>query len=123
MRLAALGIVALAIVVAVGNWERSSRAAEQSDGMRRVLGTVGELDAPDLSGFRILANFQCLAYERERNSVAYEVCVDSSGRVVEAIDRADGTPQIWSLRDDPTRSDVTVDRALVDRLLRTMTTP
>ena len=118
MKRVALGAVAVALVaVAIGNWERAARGDEQSAGMRSVLETVGPLDSPELRGFRILANFQCLVYERGRNDFALEVCVDPDGRVVEAIDRRDGTPEVWSLRDDPTRSDVRVDRAQVDELL------
>ena len=118
MKRVAIGAVVAALVaVAIGNWERSDRADEQSAGMRGVLETVGPLDSREFRGFRILANFQCLVYERGRNDYALEVCVDADGRVVEAIDRRDGTPEIWSLRDDPTRSDVHVDRAQVDELL------
>lgn len=122
-RLVLAGVAVLAVLVLLGNWERGRRADEEADGMRRVLATVGALDSPTLRGFRILANFQCLVYERGRNDFALEVCVDDDGRVVEAIDRRDGTPEIWSVRDDPTRSDVRVDRAEVDRLLRRMNVP
>lgn len=117
---AVLGVVALALI---GNWERGSRADDQSEGMRRVLELVGPLDSPELRGFRIMVNFQCLVYERGRNDFALEVCVDAGGRVVEAIDRRDGTPEIWSLRDDRESSEVTVDRALVNDLLRRMNVP
>ena len=122
-RLVLAGVAVLAVLVLLGNWERGRRADEEADGMRRVLATVGALDSPTLRGFRILANFQCLVYERGRNDFALEVCVDDDGRVVEAIDRRDATPEIWSVRDDPTRSDVRVDRAEVDRLLRRMNVP
>ena len=122
-RLVLAGVAVLAVLVLLGNWERGRRADEEADGMRRVLATVGALDSPTLRGFRILANFQCLVSERGRNDFALEVCVDDDGRVVEAIDRRDGTPEIWSVRDDPTRSDVRVDRAEVDRLLRRMNVP
>ena len=114
------GVVAVAVI---GNYERSSRAEEQSDGMRMVLEEVGSLDSPNLRGFRIFVHFQCLVYERGRNDFALELCIDDAGRVVEAIDRRDGAPEIWSLRDDRTRSDVVVDRAAVNELLRTMNVP
>ncbi|HZB23866.1 MAG TPA: hypothetical protein VE444_08475 [Gaiellaceae bacterium] len=123
MKRIAIGAVLAALAAAaVGNWERGGRADEQSAGMRRVVETVGPLDSREFRGYRILANFQCLVYERGRNDFALEVCVDADGRVVEAIDRRDGTPEVWSLRDDPTRSDVRVDRTLVDELLDRATT-
>jgi hypothetical protein len=121
-RIAIGALLAALVAAAVGNWERAGRADEQSAGMRRVVETVGPLDSREFRGYRILANFQCLVYERGRNDFALEVCVDADGRVVEAIDRRDGTPEVWSLRDDPTRSDVRVDRTLVDELLDRATT-
>lgn len=112
--------VVLAVLVLVGRWEADRRAETQSRGMARVLATVGSLDDPSLDAFRYLGSFQCLVYERNRNPFALELCVDPSGRVVEAIDRTGPEPRIWSLRDDPERSTVRVDRAEVDRLLRKM---
>jgi hypothetical protein len=106
----------------VGNWERERRADEQVRGMKTVLVAIGPLDGPTLSAFRYLSSFQCLAYRRNDNPVALELCVDAAGRVVEAFDRRSGEPSIWSLRDDPTRSTVHVDRQEFDRLLARMTT-
>ncbi len=114
------GIVLAAVLVAIGRWERSHRAAVQSRGMREVARTVGPLDSPSLDAFRVLGNFDCLLYKRGPNPFALELCVDRSGRIVEAIDRRGGSVRIWSLRDDPTRSTVRVDRAEVERLLDKM---
>ena len=91
--------------------------------MRAVLTEIGPLDSQELRGFRIFARFDCLVYERGRNDFALELCIDDRGRVVEAIDRRDGTAEVWSLRDDPSRSNVVVDRGEVNRLLRRMNVP
>jgi hypothetical protein len=91
--------------------------------MRSVLELVEPLDSPTLRGFRIFSRFECLVYERGRNDFALELCVDDDGRVIEAIDRRDGTAEIWSVRDDPTRSSLRVDRREVNRLLRRMNVP
>jgi hypothetical protein len=115
---AALAVVA--VLVAVGRWERSHRAADQSRGMRKVVAAIGPLDSPSLNAFRVLGSFDCLLYQRGANPFALELCVDRSGRVVEAIDRRGGQVRVWSLRDDPMRSSVRVDRAEVDRLLDKM---
>jgi hypothetical protein len=115
---ASLVVVGLAFA---GNWERDRRADEEVRGMAQVLALVGPLDGPTLNAFRYFQDFQCLAYRRDRNRLALELCVDAEGRVVEAIDRRSGEPKIWSLRDDPTRSNVLVDRGEVDRLLDRMT--
>jgi hypothetical protein len=114
------GIALFAVLVAIGRWERSHRAAAQSRGMREVARAVGPLDSPSLDAFRVLGNFDCLLYKRGPNPFALELCVDRSGRIVEAIDRRGGSVRIWSLRDDPTRSTVRVDRAEVERLLDKM---
>ena len=121
----ALAVAAgLLLLIPVGRWERGRRADDESRGMRGVVAAVGSLDSPTLRGFRVLARFDCLLYERGRNDFALEVCVDDDGRVVEAIDRRGaGDPHIWSLRDDPMSSEVHVDRALVNRLLLRMGVP
>lgn len=113
----------LALLIGVGRWERARRAEEEVRGMRAVVAAVGPLDSPTLRGFRVLANFDCLVYERGENDFALELCVDDAGRVIEAIDRREGDPKISSLRDDPTRSTVRLDRREVNRLLLRMGVP
>ena len=125
-RVAAILLAALLVIVGlvyVGSWERERHADEQARGMGMVLAAVGPLDGQTLSAFRYLQNFQCLAYRRDRNPVALELCFDSEGRVVEALDRRSDEPKIWSLREDPTRSTLRVDRREVDRLLVRMGVP
>jgi hypothetical protein len=117
------GLALVALLVAVGRWERQRRADEEMAGMRRVVAAVGSLGGPDLVGFRYFQHFQCLGYRRPEHPIALELCVDPEGRVVEAIDRRGGEPAIWSLRDDPTVSRVRVDRREVDRLLVRMGVP
>jgi hypothetical protein len=117
-------LLVLLLLIPIGRWERARRADDAMEGMRSVIAAVGELDSPSLRGFRVLANFDCLLYERARDEFALELCVDDEGRVVEAIDRRGaGDPEIWSLRDDPDSSDVLLDRAVVNRLLLRMGVP
>lgn len=118
----AVALVAVVLVL-VGRWERSDRAEDESRGMRAVVAAVGPLDQASLTAFRYFATFQCLAYRRGSVRLALELCVDWRGRVIEAIDRRSGSPKIWSLRDDPERSSVRVDRCLTDRLLMRMGVP
>ena len=117
---AALALLAL---VGVGVWERGHRADSEVAGMRQVLRAVGPLDNPSLTAFRYFNTFQCLAYRRPGRRLALELCIDGDGRVIEAIDRRSGESRIWSLRDDPTRSTIRVERAEVDRLLERMGVP
>ena len=114
----AVALVASAVVLLlVGRWERSHHDEEEVRGMRSVLREIGPLTGPSIARFRYLRQFQCLTYERGGDVVALELCVDADGRVVEAIDRRTAPPHVWSLREDPTRSSLRVDRALFDRLL------
>ncbi|MGH2972062.1 MAG: hypothetical protein ACRDLE_08060 [Gaiellaceae bacterium] len=119
--LAAVGIVVLAVLfVGIGRWEGRHEAGRETNGFRIVERLIGPLDSPRLSGFRIFPSFDCLTYRRGPNVFALELCVDSSGRVVEAIDRRFYDRRIWSLRFDPSASTVHVSPVEVDRLLRKM---
>jgi hypothetical protein len=120
---AAAGVLALLALVPIGIWERGDRADEEVSGMRTVLAAVGPLDNPSLTAFRYFNTFQCLVYRRAGIRLALELCFDGDGRLIEAIDRRSGDPRIWSLRDDPTRSTIHVDRVEVDRLLERMGVP
>jgi hypothetical protein len=120
---AAVCALALAALLAVGVWERGHRAEDEVAGMRRVLAAVGPLDNPSLTAFRYFNTFQCLVYRRSGVRLALELCFDGEGRLIEAIDRRSGEPDIFSLRDDPTRSTIRVDRVEVDRLLERMGVP
>ena len=112
--------VVLAALVAIGRWERHGEVADQVRGMRSVRALIGPLDNPTLSGFRALPAFDCLVYRRGGNPFAVEICVDGTGRVVEAIDRRASGRHIYTLRFEPTASTLRVDRREVDRLLRRM---
>jgi hypothetical protein len=111
---------ALAALVAVGRFERSSEAKREVRGFDIVQRLIGPLDSPTLSGYRVLPGFDCLTYRRGSNVFALELCVDRAGRVVEAIDRRSYERRIWSLTFDPSASSKRVDRAEVERLLRKM---
>jgi hypothetical protein len=116
--LVAGGAAAALLLVGAGEWERSRHADEANAGIEQVRAAVGDLD-DDPAGFRMLERFQCLVYERGGREFALELCADWDGRVVEAIDRRDGV-RIWSLREDPTRADVVVDRAEFERIIVAM---
>lgn len=114
---AVLAVAFAVVLVVVGRWERSHRAHVQVAGMRRIVAEVGPLDNPTLHEFRILKGFQCLLYTRGGDPFALEICADPEGRVVETIDRRSNPPKIWSLRDDPTRSTLRINRREFDKLL------
>ena len=119
----AAGVLVLVGLVLVGRWEGERRADSATQRMAETRALIGPLDSPDLAGYRVLDDFDCLVYRRGENPFALEGCVDSEGRVVETIDRREFDRRIDSFREDPPASGPRVDRAEVDRLLRRMGAP
>ena len=113
-------LLAALAVVAVGRWERDRHADRENDGIERVYDAVGDLDGPTLEGFRFLEEFQCLIYGRDGRTFALELCVDWDGRVVEGIDRRGDDVKISSLREDPDRARVRVNRRAFEQVVSTM---
>lgn len=113
-------VVVAAGLVALGRWERDREGQREVNGFRIVQRLIGPLDSHSLSGFRVLPAFDCLTYRRGANPLALELCVDRTGRVVEAIDRRSYDRRIWSLRFDPGASTDRVSEREVRRLLRKM---
>jgi hypothetical protein len=116
---AAVSAVSIAVLVVVGRWERSRWIDAQLHGMERVRAAIGPLDSRSLIGYRVLPAFDCLVYRRGANPYALELCVDSAGRVVEAIDRRRARTY-YTLQAEPRASTFTVDGPTVQRLLRKM---
>jgi hypothetical protein len=119
-RRAGIAILAAAVLVGVGRWERDREARREVRGFEIVQRLIGPLDSPGLSGFRVFPGFDCLTYRRGGNPFALELCVDHAGRVVEAIDRRTFTRRVWSLRFDPSASTDRVSWPRVEALLRRM---
>ena len=118
----ALSLVALA---AVGRWEGSRHARSELDRMAEIRALVGPLDNSSLRAYRLQVDlkYDCLLYERLHDPYALELCFDQQGRLVEAIDRRGNQLEIGSLREEPERSTIRVDRDEVDRLLRRLGAP
>ena len=114
---------AVLLLVPVGRWEARRHADEQNEGIARVLADIGPLDQPRLSGYRRHTIFDCLVYRRGQNRFALELCADGRGRVIEAIDRRESDPEVWSLREDPGHATNRVDRSLIDAMLDRMDAP
>ena len=108
------------LLVGVARWERSHHADQENAGIERVYRAVGNLDGPTLEGFRFLDDFQCLIYRGGGRTFGLELCVDWQGRVIEGIDRRGDEVQISSLREDPGRARVRVDRRQFERVIESM---
>jgi hypothetical protein len=108
---AAAALLLLAAIAPLGRWERNRQINRQADGMRSLSALAG----PDFTGVRPASRLSagrpagpmdCLLYKVGDNQIAFELCFDWNGRLIEAIDRRSATTKFWLLRDDPTRSPV-----------------
>jgi hypothetical protein len=117
-------VLALLALMPVARWERDEAAVDQNRGIASVRSMVGPtLGGSNLSGYRPIDDLSCLLYRRGRNPSAFELCFDSGGRLVEAVDRRGTDIVIWSLRHDrelarhgadPKRVQALVKRARTD---------
>lgn len=113
--LVAVAVVAVAAAVPVGRLEGARFDDAQNDGIARVRRAVGPLEQPALSHYRVqiprelpesqiwfeMVELTCLIYRRGQNPLALELCFDSQGRLIEAVDRRGGRTRRWSLRSRP----------------------
>jgi hypothetical protein len=113
-------VVAAAALVGIGRAEREHHADLQNARIAKVIAAVGPLDSKSLDAYRVRPGFDCLIYKRGKNPYALELCIDHSGRVIEAIDRRHGTPYIGSVREEHPLASHKVSLAEVQRLLKMM---
>ncbi len=118
-------VLALLALIPIGRWEARRHARHELAGIRTVLEAIGPYDQPQLDAYRrgIAGVFDCLLYRRGSNPYALEFCFDDAGRVVEAYDRRGTSPKIWSIREDPAASDIVLDRAKLEALLKRLEQP
>jgi hypothetical protein len=117
--------VALLALIPIGRWEARGHARHELAGIRMVLAAIGPYDQPALDAYRqgINGTLDCLLYRRGPNPYALEFCFDTVGRVVEGYDRRGTAPKIWSLREDPSSSNIHVDRARLEALIERLRQP
>lgn len=108
--LAALAVVALAVSVPVGRWQEHRANAAQARGVEAVLAATGDpIASPLRDAYRRTWTADCLLYRSGKDPFALELCFDSHGRLVDAIDRRSGSPKISSFRPQPTASSLRID--------------
>lgn len=104
--LASAAVVALGALVFVGRWERDRHAHAVNAEMKAVYtrATGDGLVSHLLGGYRLDSTFDCLVYapaDKPSASAGLELCFDQNGRLVQAIDRADGAPRFYTLQEQP----------------------
>ena len=118
----AVGVAAAtAALVVVGRWEHDRQTAREARDVAHVYGLVDErLERP--TAYRLGESLVCLVYGLGENTVAFEVCFDRSGRLLEVADRREAESRTASLRFAEERSPGTVPPARITRILRATVT-
>jgi hypothetical protein len=111
-------LVTVALLVAVGRWEQRHAARTEMAGMRSVLAAIGgDPVSRSLSGYRFGAP-DCLAYHDRVTALALQLCFDSQGRLIQAVDRRPDQPKYYSLEYKPSLSTIRFPRREIDELLQ-----
>jgi hypothetical protein len=111
-------IAAVAVLLAVGRWEQRRAAKTELTGMRTVVAAIGgDIVTPSLSGYRF-GPPDCLAYHDRVMLLALQLCFDSQGRLIEAVDRRPNQPRYYSLEYKPSLSTIRFPRTKIDQLLQ-----
>ena len=110
-------LATLAVLVAVGRWEKHRAARNELAGMRTVLAAIGgDINSPRLSGYRY-GPPNCLAYHDRVMQLALQLCFDSQGRLIQTVDRRPDQPRYSSLEYEPSLSTIRFPRTEIDKLL------
>ncbi len=109
--------VAVALVLA-GRWQAGRDIDAQLRGIDGSFRAAARRPVPE--AWRLTGELRCLLYPSGPTVMAYELCFDPDGRLVEAVDRRDGGRRIYSLRFEPGKADIRVDSGALDRVLTEM---
>jgi hypothetical protein len=92
-------------------------ADKERAGMETVLAAIGgNVVSPSLSGYRY-GPPDCLAYHDRVMLLALQLCFDSQGRLIQAVDRRPDQPRYYSLEYKPSLSTIRFPRKTIDGLL------
>jgi hypothetical protein len=122
----AVVVVLLLALIPLGRWENRRHVDRELAGIRSVLAAIGPLDTAKPDAYRKnvwVPPIDCLLYRRGSNPYALEICFDGAGRVVEGYDRRGTSPKIWSIKEEPAKSTIHVDRARLEAELARLMQP
>lgn len=101
-------LVAAVAAIPIGRWEGQRATAKQLRGIERVQAAVGpDILGTKLSGVAQVGALECLLYRADDYVYGLELCVDSAGRLVRAVD-ATGSADAhsWDVSADPSTASV-----------------
>jgi hypothetical protein len=113
---AAVVLVVAVVLAVVGRHERASERNWNLDGIAAVRYLVGANLNHPLS-YRVPAGLYCLIYGTPGRPFALELCVDGSGRILEAVDRRGSVPRFYSVTAEPAVANQRLPLSTVNRLL------
>jgi len=113
---AAVVLVGAVVLVALGRIERRSEQRHNVDGIARVRALVGG-NVAHPADFRQSTGLSCLLYGGPQRVFALELCIDPSGRLVEAVDRRAPVSKFYSVTSEPSAARQRLDPGLVARLI------
>jgi hypothetical protein len=119
-------VVLLLALIPLGRWENRRHVDHELAGIRSVLAAIGPLDTAKPDAYRKnvwVPPIDCLLYGRGSNPYALEICFDGAGRVVEGYDRRGTSPKIWSIKEQPSKSTIDVDRDKLEAELARLMQP
>jgi hypothetical protein len=122
MRRLALVGACVALLAAAAGWygtvEGAGAIDRQQQGLLAVRTAVGpRLLHPGQAVYDLGGRLQCLAYAVNSNVFALELCFDSQGRLIEAVDRR-GVEHISTLRWRPSEAPLRLAPAEVERAVK-----
>jgi hypothetical protein len=102
-------VIVMILFVPVGRWQAHRALVADRHQIEQIAALAGPLDGPRLSAYRV-ATYDCLLYTVGKDPFAIELCFDSYGHLVEAIDRRHYgfAAQIGSVQYAPSAAPVTV---------------
>jgi hypothetical protein len=118
MRLAVFAVVAAVAVTAAGLLGKHHEQNAMRRGIDEVRVAIGpSLTRPGPTDYLYSPGRTCLLYGAGGVAYALELCIDSQGRVVEAVDRRGSTPRFYSIVEEPGASPFRISPTLFASLV------
>ena len=107
---AAVTVVALVVAIPVGRWQAHRANAAEAHKVAVLIAAVGDpLTSPLFDAYRLAWSEDCLLYRHGADPYGIELCFDAQGRLVDAVDRRDGTSRLASFRPQPSASPLRIE--------------
>lgn len=118
----AAAFVLAIVATTAGLLERRSERGGELAGIDRIVALVGpQLQRP--TTYHVEVGMTCLDYGSGGRAYALEICVDATGRIIEAADRRGLQPLFYSILPNNELAKQHIDPALVPVLVKRVVAP